>query len=301
MWGMFLGLLFSVSVRADLSDVKILKEVAPFPGSVIYYPNDGKTHPGIIVLHGSEGGSLPYAKMEAQFLAAHGYAVLAFCWYNCRRDTITDPFLPLENIELRNTIKAIEWLKTSAPVGGKAIAVFGVSRGAEQGMVLGSLAEAIKIVDAIAVHAPADVIIGGFNWSTQDKRCWLCSSKDLACFKNSQDSDKWDFANMTWNPACGAKPKDQSQMESWLLDGQALSKGKKIEIEKFKKPVHITVGDNDQVWDYHMSLRLADRLKSYGQPVELSVFAGEGHSFTPAAENKRHGQLLGFLKQNLPN
>lgn len=303
MWHLlFLALTACASVTPAPSaptDIKVLKKTTPFPGSTLYTPNDGKAHRGIVILHGSEGGSLPYNQLEAQFLAAHGYSVMAFCWYNCRRSAITDPHLPLENIELRNAIKAISWLKNSPDVDGLDVALLGVSRGGEKALVLGAIEDAGRMLKAIAVHTPSDTVVSGFNWSAMDKRCWNCNSGDLACFHDTTDVSQWQWSEMKWNPACGGLPKFPNQMNSWLLDGTALQVGSNIEIEKFKKPVFITVGDQDELWDYKKSVRAADRLKNAGQPVELHVFPGEYHVFKPEAENKRRDLLVKFLKQNL--
>lgn len=270
-----------------------------FRGSTLYVPNDGQAHAGIVMLHGSEGGSIPFNKLEAQYLASNGYAVLAYCWYNCGKNAITSPFEPLENIELRNLIHAIKWLKGSRFVSGKKIAVAGWSRGGELGLVMGSLTDSIKLVDAIAVHTPSDVIVSGFSWSGLDKRCWICTSMDLACFNSSENAYKWNWDQMLWNPACGNPPKLPQYTQSWLLDGKPLKIGSVIEIEKFKKPVFITVGNKDEIWDHQQSLRVRDRLTKFGQPVEFHLFDGERHSFSTEGENRRQGLLLDFLNRTL--
>ncbi len=68
-----LVLVSSISSAHAKSISKIKELPTPFAGSILYTPNDGKPHPGVVVLHGSEGGSLPYNRLEAQFLAAHGW------------------------------------------------------------------------------------------------------------------------------------------------------------------------------------------------------------------------------------
>lgn len=290
--------IFTLSLtQAHASSPLKFKEIeTPFGSSTLYLP-EGEIHGGVIVLHGSEGGSLPYHKLEAQFLAAHGYASLAFCWYNCRKNPITSAYSPLENIELRKTIQAIDWLKKTPAMSGKRLAIAGFSRGAEQAAVLGTLHDAIELVDAIAIHTPSDIIEPGVNWAGADKRCWLCKKGDLSCFNNSDNYEKWDFDNMSWNPACKAMPKmpDDPTNVAWLIDGMALPLKSVIELEKFKKPVFITVGDHDEIWDSKKSLRLAERLKKFAMPVQLHVFNGELHNFSPENENLRHELLLNFL------
>ena len=191
--------------NADISKIKAM--ATPFQGSKLYMPTDGKLHPGVIMLHGSEGGSLAQYKIEAEFLASHGYVVLAFCWYNCSKNPISSPYSSLENIELRKTIDAIKWLKNTKEVNGSKIALAGWSRGAEQAVLLGTIKEAIDMVDSIAVHAPSDTVVGGFNWSALDQRCWICASFDLSCFNNSKDLNQWNWDNIHWNPSCGEYPK----------------------------------------------------------------------------------------------
>jgi dienelactone hydrolase len=278
---------------------KIREEAAPFPGSILYSPNDGKSHPGIVVLHGSEGGSLPFFQLEAQYLAAHGYVVLAYCWYNCAKNPTTSPLSRLENVELRNTIAAITWLKKSSAVGGHKVALTGFSRGAEESVLLGAQRAVAQLLDAIAVHTPSDTIVGGFSGADGDKRCWICSTPNMACFNDSDDSADWDWAHMRWNPSCGLQSPYPENTTAWLLDGTPFKIDDVIEIEKFKKPVFITVGDQDELWDYHKSVRLAERLKKYGQSVEIHIFPGEHHVFSYTNENVRHELLLAFLRKNL--
>lgn len=284
---------------ASAKETALLQVSTPFKGSKLYVPNDGQTHKGVVMLHGSEGGSLPYAALEAQFLAANGYAVLALCWYNCAKNPITSPFEPLENVELRNTIDAIKWLKNSKYVQANKVALLGWSRGGEQAVLLGSIADSAQLVDAIAVHTPSDTVLSGFSWAAADRRCWICTSFDLACFNFSDDFAKWDWPNVKWNLSCGTFPKMPANTQSWVLDGVPVKIDKAIEIENFKKPVFITVGDKDEIWDYKKSVRLQERLQKFGRPVELHIFPGEYHTFSSGNENKRHQLLIDFLERVL--
>lgn len=288
-----------IPFRSLAKPTQLIQLSPPFKGSLLYIPNDGKPHRGVVLLHGSEGGSLPYALLEAQFLAGHGFAVLAYCWYNCSKNPITQPIDPLENVELRNTVEAIKWLKSSSYVQGEKLALLGWSRGAEQALILGTLPEIGRLVDAIAVHTPSDTIVSGISWAGSDRRCWICTTFDLACFRTSDDPKTWDWTRIRWNAACGPMPKPPDEAPAWLLDGKALPIGKTIEIEAFGKPVFITVGDRDELWDYKKSVRIEERLKQAKRPVELYVFPGEYHSFSNPNENRRRQLLLDFLDRVL--
>ncbi len=277
----------------------IIAVETPFPGSILYVPHDGKPHPGIIVLHGSEGGTLPYFHLDAQMYAANGYAALAFCWYNCRKNPITSPYSPLKNIELMKTVEAISWLKNSNYVGDKKVGLHGVSRGAEQAMILASLDESRRLLSAISAHTPADRIVSGYNWSSMDKRCWICAKLDLSCFNNTHDVAQWAWEQMKWNPSCGEFPEFPDQMNAWLLNGVPLQKGAVIEVEKFGKPIFLSVGDKDELWDYQQTVRIYERLQKFEQPSELLLIPGEGHNFNLKNENIRIERVLRFFELNL--
>jgi len=265
---------------ADLAT--IVERPTPFPGSTLYVPNDGKPHPGILVLHGSEGGSLPYYQLDAQFLAAQGYAALAYCWYNCQRDPIRAAHLPLENVELEKTLNAYRWLKASSHVQNRKTALLGVSRGAEQALILGWLTtrDGGDVPDAIAVHAPSDTVVMGFSWAAIDNRCW--------------------FSGL-WNPACGPMPKDPSKttVTAWRWQGKPLAHGTRIEIEKYRGPVFIAHGTRDEWWSHERSLAIQKSLVASGNEPEVHILEGEKHVFTPAAETRKKEWLLNFLKKNL--
>ncbi|MGE4132484.1 MAG: alpha/beta hydrolase family protein [Bdellovibrionales bacterium] len=296
-----LAALLATVVVSSSAIADVLMEATPFHGSKLYRPADPGPHPAVIVLHGSEGGSLPYYELEAQYLAANGFVALAFCWYNCGKSPITGRYSPLENVELEKTLDAIKWLKSHPSVNGQKVGVEGFSRGAEQALVLGGLNEAIAALDAIAAHAGSDTVVSGFTWAAQDKRCWICVNFDLACFRDTDQMKYWDWDRIKWNPSCGAYPKhpDHVVIPSWLWRGTPMTLGSRIEIEKFGKPVFLSVGNRDEVWDYKKTIRVGETLGAHGKPYEIHVFSGEHHNFSPANENIRHERLVKFLKASL--
>lgn len=293
--------LFLFSINCYAKELKVLSAYTPFAGSVLYYPNDGKSHPGVIVLHGSEGGSLPFSRLIAQMLAAHGYAALAFCWYNCLKDPILEPFERLENVDLNKTYEAFLWLKQSKYVQNKKTAIYGVSRGAEQALILGwkTASENLVLPDSIAAHAPSDTVVGGFNWSTLDRRCWLCATFDFKCFRGSDNPQNWDWVNVRWNPACGRSPKNPLDMTAWLWKNNGLKHGTRIEIELFKNSIFITHGTEDELWEHERALRIKKTLEEAGLTPEVHLFKGEKHVFQLPAENRKNELLLNFFKRTL--
>lgn len=286
---------------AEKTNLKILEESTPFSGSVLFSPNDGKAHPGILVLHGSEGGSIPYYYLEAQQLAQEGFAALAFCWYHCAKDPMLTPLSTLENVELTKTLEALEWLKNSPRVGGMKVGIFGVSRGAEQALLLGwqSAIHPGSIVPAtIAVHAPSDFVVSGFNWNWYDKRCYICREDENSCV-DALSSPALHPKKFKWNPACGEKPKPYSQTDAWLWKGQPLAQEARIEIEQYPGPLFITHGKEDELWSYQRTLRIQQSLIAAGKSPEVHLFEGEKHIFSLQSEAVRKSLLVNFFQRTL--
>ncbi|HTX77178.1 MAG TPA: acyl-CoA thioesterase/bile acid-CoA:amino acid N-acyltransferase family protein [Terracidiphilus sp.] len=106
---------------------------------------EGK-HAAVLVLGGSEGGT-PTGR--AAWLASHGYAALALCYFRCegRPDTLLR--IPLEYFQ-----QALGWLMERPEVDGERLGVMGVSRGGELALQLGSMFPALK---AVVAYVPANV------------------------------------------------------------------------------------------------------------------------------------------------
>lgn len=292
---------FGVAVSGQES--KILELTTPFAGSKLFVPSDGKAHPGVLILHGSEGGSLPYYQLEAQFLAAHGYAALAYCWYNCGKNPLTSAIDPLENVSLDATYGALTWLKESEHVRGKKVAISGTSRGAEEALLLGWLTTRDKLIapDAIAVHAPSDVVVTGFTWAAMDKRCWVCDGFGLDCFQGSENPLAWDWAKTHWNKACGKAPKNPATelIPAWRWKGIPLLADARIEIESYRGPLFIAHGTKDELWGHDRTLRIRKTLEASGASPEVHLFEGEKHVFSSRSENQKKEWLLEFLGRSL--
>lgn len=260
----------------------------PFDGSVLFVPNDGKPHPGVVVLHGSDGGTWPYWMLEAQALAYEGYSALAYCYASCPSGDDRDLYLPrveIHRVELKRTYDALEWLANSAFVGGKKVAIYGYSRGAEHALLLASLMADGKFdvqPTAVAVHAPSDVIWAGWNWQWGND---LCRKHDG-----------------TWNKSCGVAPPPQGQgIQGWLWNGadKPVAPAKRIEIEKFNGSVFIVHGEQDRVWPADMSRRIQATIEKAGKKVEAHFVPSEGHIFKHDARLQERQWLLQFLSRTL--
>jgi hypothetical protein len=127
------GLLASRAIRRRLPNVEqrtLVVARAGFYGR--YYAPPARHARGVpvLVFGGSEGGlSFP---LLASVLALHGHPTLALAYFNA-------PGLPqtLSRIPLEYFARAIRWLRDRPKVGGRRIAVIGVSRGSEAAQLLG--------------------------------------------------------------------------------------------------------------------------------------------------------------------
>jgi len=139
----------------------VVTAIPELPGSRLFVRSDAIPAPGILMLHGSEGGSAHYIDYDARKLAEAGFAVVTFCWFDC-------PGRPkrIYHIPLEDTLAGLAWLRASSAVGGRRVGLFGWSRGAEQAVLLASLAP--TAMDAVGVHAPSDTIVASYDPATDD-------------------------------------------------------------------------------------------------------------------------------------
>jgi dienelactone hydrolase len=115
---------------------------------VLYEPDDGGTHPGVLVLGGSEGG---LHEDDAALLAGHGFAALALAYFGA-------PGLPddLVEIPLEYVGTALEWL------GGRAgkLGVVGGSRGGELALLVGTAFPQVEAVVSVVGSGVVTQCIG---------------------------------------------------------------------------------------------------------------------------------------------
>jgi hypothetical protein len=241
---------------------EIIVEKAPFPG-YLYRPKDDAAHPGIILLHGSSGGNGDFwhypgtpssadtdenyfIPMLARYYAGLGYCAYALCYFDCSHHEGYGDYPPdeLKNIDLlKITYKAFNWLKNSDYVKNKKVAIWGVSRGAEQVLVFASLVgknkESMKLTvpDAILAISPSDFVAGAF---TREMADYISNYTEM----NSKKPPKSDYS-------------------SWIFDGKKIKPGIPVEIGNYKGPVLITYFTTDTLWE--PSVRCDNLFKRYSE------------------------------------
>jgi pimeloyl-ACP methyl ester carboxylesterase len=277
----------------------VVQKASPFESSYVFLPNDGKLHPGIVLLHGSEGGSVRNMWVHALLLAESGFSVMTYCWWDCGRDVRVEPFAGLmADVELEGAVKAMDWFGKSAYLPkGAPLGLYGISKGAELAMLIAAReAELPFRLSTLALHSPNDVVEKGLNINWLDSRCWDCPEGTKTC----------NFQARYWNRACGKidgefSPADRDSLPMWRWKGQRLALGSRIEIEKFTGNLLITAGALDTDWesDKGRVKRIESALRKAGRQAEIHVFPKEGHSFGLEAEQERKELVDHFFRKHL--
>lgn len=267
----------------------VTTESTPFSGSKLYRPNDNRKHLSILLLHGSEGGSAKGEGDLAKMLAAMGYSVMTYCYFDCNRKPGA-PSQTMKNIEATKALDAVDWLRQQ-PFSDSKVAVYGGSRGAEFTMIVGSLNGGKKMPDALIAHSPSDKFNEPFNKKWEDQSCWICKTGN--CSKQSHESAyAWDAKK------CGGDNPDKMDhnLSAWKINGVPVPDDARIPVENFKGPILITVGDKDKVWPVDQTHNIEATLKKSGQSPEVYYFHGEGHNFNAADSACETDIVASFLK-----
>ena len=222
-------------------DDSVIEEKAPFPG-YLFRPKDNAAHPGIIFLHGSEGGNGDYNDPFGQIprtstgknaatpsfareYARRGYVTYALCYYDCKCHEGNDACPPdnFKEIDIyKITYEAFLWLKKSDYVQNKKVAIWGGSIGAEHSLLFASLIgkhkESMKLIepDAILAFSPPDIATGN---STKKQLNDLYKGIDFV----------------------------RDNYSAWMFANKKIKTGTPIDIQNYNGPVLITYFTNDPI------------------------------------------------------
>ena len=301
-------LAFATTQEKEHRSISVKTVTSPFPGSVLFVPNDGKSHSAIVLLHGSGGGNSSNYKLDAQLLAASGFVTLAYCWWNCPSNLEKpDPFI--KEVSLNKTLDAIQWLKSSKYVNGNNVGLYGYSRGAEQALLIASFTSQTDIIQAVATHATSDTVERGFSRNWLNPKCWTCADARTDCVPFSRHITEkvlkeFDFIRNKWNPTCGQSPmqvKNPFGIAAWTWNDKPIHHGHVIPVEKIKIPVFLSHGESDGLWNIVRSKRVEDRIVKAEGHVEAHYFPKEDHAFSPEGNSERLKRLILFYSKYLSN
>lgn len=123
-------------------------------------PADGRRHPTIILLHGSEGGDRDSAQTIAQRFAGQGFAAFAlnyFAWDLKGLSGIPNAHVN-QPIELLDQVRA--WLARQPEADVERMGVYGHSKGAEYAALAATY---LPWIDAVAACVPSDSVWEGYG------------------------------------------------------------------------------------------------------------------------------------------
>lgn len=213
--------------------------------ATLFLPPSKKPLPVIITLSGSNGG---LSENRAKLLASHGFAVLALGYFGVEG-------LPsnLQNISLEYFETAFAWLKEQPTIDASRIGLYGISRGAELALLLGSLFP--DAMQAIVAVSPSSVVYGGLNEVPVD--VWIYHGKPVLPFAPVPESD---FTSGKGQDAAHPVSTRQSFLEG-MLQKEAFEAAA-IPVENIRCPILLISGGDDQMWPSDLyANQILDRLE----------------------------------------
>lgn len=214
------------------------------PHAFFMTPDGRGPFPAVVLLGGSEGGDW-FARSQSKALLAEGYAVLGLPYYSPAFPGMPSrlPGLPqaFSSIPLEQLATARDWLTARPEVRRDAIAVMGVSKGAEFALAGTSRIPGFAAVVAIV---PSDVIWEGWGMGTKP---------------GEPSSFSWNGKPLPFVPYLGMEAEfakfgtgERPNLRKPQDAGRAANPGRvpaaRIEVEKIAAPVLIAGGDKDEVW-----------------------------------------------------
>ncbi|MBM7066978.1 S9 family peptidase [Actibacterium sp. 188UL27-1] len=249
--------------------LKILRRLLPDFGTT-YGPVGDGPFPGVMTLHGSEGGWSGWSHRNAVMLAAHGFVAYPHIYSKGGNAWNAGH---IREAPLDRTVAALAALR-GAPWCNGSVGIYGASRGGEHALLVTSLMArdgVTPLPDAVAAHSPADVICGAFDSSS-----W----RD----KGDPGWQAWDPGNRAW---------------TWQGNTEGLTPTTPIEIERYDGPVFLSHGTEDSVWSVEMTRRLERRLTQHGRTPEVHYYEGQDHIGSSDGENIHFDQVLTFFTRHL--
>jgi len=197
----------------------------------LFLPPSDQPLPVILSLSGSNGG---LSENRAQLLASHGFAVLALGYFGVEG-------LPshLENIPIEYFARAFNWIKEQPNLDSSHIGLFGISRGAELALILGTLFP--DSIQAIVATAPSSVINGGLG--KERVPAWIFHGSPVGPDAPVPKSDL--NKEMGQHPD---RPLTTTPLFLKAMENHNEFSAAAIPVEKIQCPILLISGGDDQMW-----------------------------------------------------
>ena len=209
-------------------------------GELFSPANTTAGRPAVLLFGGSEGGmSMGF---DARMLAAHGYPALSLAYFK-------EPGLPqsLTNVPLEYFAKALAVLRRQPGVDPKHVLVFGVSRGSEAALLLGS--HFPQLVNGVIAGVPSSMVNPGYPNGTAS--AWTLDGEPVPGLTLEQ-----------WKNSLPADPRAV------------------IPVERIRGPVLLTCGLQDQEWPsctYQDAITARLGAHHFGYQVTTLQYSDAGH------------------------
>jgi dienelactone hydrolase len=265
----------ALRLRRALPSVQT-RAAEPFAGAVFATLPGQDARPALILLGGSEGGSL--ITREAAAHASRGYAVLALPYYSppgwsasgptpAELPTLPAAFadIPVERLEA-----AREWLLRQPEVDARRIGVMGTSKGAEFALLAASRMPWIR---AVVAMVPSDLVWEGWGPDVQpgQRASFAWRGEPLPFMPYAGFGQE--IANMARGEARLRRPHDAGRAANPEREAAA-----RIRVEDIRGAVMVVGGGDDQIWaSGEMAQRIAATRTAAGLATTSMVFPEAGH------------------------
>jgi pimeloyl-ACP methyl ester carboxylesterase len=253
---------------------------------LLCHPSDGRRHPTVIVLGGSDGG---FGEPDtALLLASRGFTTMALAYFGVAGLPSTLQDIPVEYFG-----SAMEWLRGRPEVDFDFVGLLGVSRGAEAALLIGATYPEVK---AVVARSPSHVLWEGVTARhLPGGPAWTLGGKPLPYVPNR--IPVWFFSQYAWDTLVG-DPVRQTPLFTYDLQAFGDTSRAEIPVENIHGPVLLLSGRDDQIWpSSFMATRVMERLRRHHHPYEDEHFSYDrvGHpipfEYVPTAGSRRGSKL----------
>ena len=255
----------------SLPEVKV-EQVQEFPGAVFATLPGSSRRPALIVLGGSEGGGRTARNSSPRF-ASQGFAVLGLPYYSPGSSEREIPELPaaFADIPVDRLNAAFEWLKHRPEVDASRVALVGGSKGAEFALIAASR---FKWITSVVANVPSDVVWEGWGPGVEPgtRSSFALDGKPLPFVPYVEFAEE--FAGFR----TGRDVKMRRFQDKGRAANPAAAVKARIEVEKFRGPLLVVGGHDDQVWaSGMMAQNIAERRAAAGLETVALIFPEAGH------------------------
>lgn len=245
-------------------------------------PAGAKKLPVVILLHGSEGGSMDGARALATRYAARGFAAFAFNYFAWDLKQVKGPPNYHVNQPIEMIAQVRDWLAMRPEVDIKRIGLYGHSKGAEYAVVAASYYSWIK---AVVACTPSDVVWEGYGIN-DGRNVYDANLK----WPEQRSSWSWQGQPLPYVPLLGGEDRkwfDNTERYSVSrAESSGAAKTAAIPVERARAKFLLLGGGRDEVW---ASGDMAETLgKKLGKRAVVQVYPAAGHQICGAGTYPSH-------------